>query len=318
MIGRIQYAVGKPEVFDMVLLWKKVKNPEEILDGYWEYYQRSRVKKAPRPSLYIHSAKYAAGNNCTLKVYDKARELAQSRVLTRAWNGMKDKIQRMEISVENKQFKRFFQHICAANPDRWLFHNPSSTTREQKQEEYRKGLEHFFFDLGMNETLREEMFDYFSNHLLHFKLRTHEKTQVSILDLSLNSLATLRRVANKKKGKDENRKREKENKKGTIYKLSKNLYNLLILLWFPTVLLKMKSRRELGFWVWRVNALAPRRSINIVNPMDNRYIIPNKKRLGFYATFYVTIKNKPPCRYLQSGFRVPRAGIEITNECERR
>lgn len=39
VISRIQYAVGKPDVFDMILLWKKVKSPEEILDGYWEYYQ---------------------------------------------------------------------------------------------------------------------------------------------------------------------------------------------------------------------------------------------------------------------------------------
>lgn len=198
VISRVRYAVSKPDVFDMILLWKKVKSPEEILDGYWEYYQRSRIKKAPRPSLYIHSAKYVAGNNCTLKIYDKARELAQSRkdkeVLTRAWNGMEDKIQRMEISVENKQFKRFLQDINASYPDKWLYYNPASTTREQRQEEYRQGLEHFFYDLGMNENIRAAMFDYFSNHLLHFKLRNHEKTQVSILDLSVNSLANLRQL----------------------------------------------------------------------------------------------------------------------------
>ena len=202
VINRIQYAVGKPEVFDMILLWKKVKSPEEILDGYWEYYQRSRLKKAPRPSLYIHSAKYEAGNNCSLKVYDKARELAQSRkdkeVLTRAWNGMQDKIQRMEISIENKQFKRFFQEINASNPNKWLNHNPASNTREQRQEEYRQGLEHFFYDLGMNEEIRAEMFHYFSNHLLHFKLKNHEKTQVSILDLSVNTLTTLKRLVKDK------------------------------------------------------------------------------------------------------------------------
>ena len=164
--------------------------------------RNSRIKKAPRPSLYIHSLKYDAGNNSSLKVYDKARELAQSRkdkdVLTRAWNGMNDKIQRMEISVENKQFKRFFEHICTKYPNRWLFHSQSSTTREQKKEEYRKGLEHFFYDLGMSENIRAEMFDYFSNLLLHFKLRNHDKTQISILDLSVNTLPTLRKLGKKK------------------------------------------------------------------------------------------------------------------------
>ena len=203
VIGRIQYALGKPEVFDMVLLWKKVENPHEILDGYWEYYQRSRLRKASRPSLYIHPAKYEAGNNQSLKVYDKARELAQSRpdkeVLTRAWNGMSDKIQRMEISIENKQFKRFFNDISKKNPERWISPSNDTLSAEQKQERYRQALEHFFFDLGMNEELRAEMFDYFSNHLLHFKLRNHDKTQVSILDLSVNSLATLRKLGKKQK-----------------------------------------------------------------------------------------------------------------------
>lgn len=203
VINRIRYAVGKPELFDMILLWKKVENPHEILDGYWEYYQRSRLRKASRPSLYIHPAKYEAGNNQSLKVYDKARELAQSRpdkeVLTRAWNGMSDKIQRMEISIENKQFKRFFNDISKKNPDRWLLPSNEALSAEQKQENYRQALEHFFFDLGMNEDLRAKMFDYFSNHLLHFKLRNHGKTNVSILDLSVNSLATLRKLGEKQR-----------------------------------------------------------------------------------------------------------------------
>lgn len=198
IINRIQYAVGKPEVFDMILLWKRVDKPDDILEGYWEYYQRSRVKKAPRPSLYIHSPRYDAGNNCTLKVYDKARELLQSRpdkeTLTRAWNGMRNRIQRMEVSVENKQFKRFFEAMNKKYPHRWLV-NTGASTREKKQEAYRQGLEHFFIDLGLDEGLRREMFRYFANHLLHFRLHNHEKTQVSILDLLVNSLKSLRELS---------------------------------------------------------------------------------------------------------------------------
>ena len=45
----------------------------------------------------------------------------------------------------------------------------------------------------LSEEIRAAMFDYFSNHLLHFKLKNHDKTQVSILDLSVNSLATLKK-----------------------------------------------------------------------------------------------------------------------------
>ena len=203
VISRILYAVGHPEVFDMVLLWTKIKDPDEILEGFYEFHQRSRLKKAPRPTLYIRPAHYERGDNASLTVYDKARELAQSRpdkdVLTRAWNGMGDDIQRLEISVENKQFNRFFQLACKSYPNRWLVRSGTASTQEQKWEEYKQGLEHFFWDLGQDEDIKEAMFDYFSNHLLHFKLKDHDKTQVSILDLTVNSLTELKGLAKRKR-----------------------------------------------------------------------------------------------------------------------
>ena len=113
---------------------------------------------------------------------------------------MDGKIQRMEITIENKQFKRFFETINNANPNRWLIRN-KMTSREDKQAEYRQALEHFFFDLGMDEKLRAVMFDYFANHLLHFKLRNHDKTQVSLLDLTANTIGDLRKLQPKKTAK---------------------------------------------------------------------------------------------------------------------
>lgn len=197
VISKIQYAVSKPDAFDMILLWKKVQNPDEVLDGFWEYYQRSRKRKAARPTLYIHNTLYEAGNNKGLKVYDKARELAQARhdkeVLTRAWNEMSDNIQRMEITVENKQFKRFFDDICKKYPDKWF--NASrlaNRSKEERQAEYKNELEHFFYDIGMNESLREEMFEYFSYRLLHFKCRNHEKTQFTLSDLVYIPMSALK------------------------------------------------------------------------------------------------------------------------------
>lgn len=197
VINKIQYAVSHPEAFDMILLWKKVKSPDEILDGFWEYYQRSRRRKATRPTLYIHSNLYEAGNGKGLKVYDKARELAQSRpdkeVLTRAWNDMQDGIQRMEISVENKQFKRYYEDVCKQHPDKW--YSPSmmkSKSKEERQVEYKEQLGHFFFDLGMDERLRAEMFEYFAYRLLHFKRRNHDKTQFTLSDLVYIPLSALK------------------------------------------------------------------------------------------------------------------------------
>lgn len=201
VVAKIQSAVGKTDVLDMILLNKKV-NPDDVLVGYWEFYQRNRMRKASRPTIYVHRLKQNSGEGCSLKVYDKAREFVQSRPdkesAIREWNGMEGKIQRMEITVENKPFKRFFDAINDANPNRWLVHNKQTTSRENKQTEYRQALEHFFFDLGMDEGLRAVMFDYFANHLLHFKMRNHDKTQVSLLDLAVNSIADLRRLRSNK------------------------------------------------------------------------------------------------------------------------
>ena len=201
VINKIQYAVSRPELFYMILLGKNIDDPEAILPGFWEYYQRSRVRKAPRPSLYIHPVyvdSASTGSKCELKVYDKARELAQTRqdkdVLTRTWNDMSGNIQRLEIRVENKKFKQFFDRMNRRYPDRW-FHSPSTPiSKEQYKELYKEALEHFFFDIGLDEGLRCEMFNYFANNLLHFKMHNRKKTQVSILDLIVNSRNTIKQL----------------------------------------------------------------------------------------------------------------------------
>ena len=205
-INRIQYAVSHPELFSMILLGKQVENPEAILTGYWEYYQRSRLRKASRPSLYIHPVyidSSSVGSRCELKVYDKARELAQTRqdkdTLTRTWNDMQNNIQRLEVRVENKKFRQYFDKMNRLYPNRWLNRPAGPVSREQYKELYRQALEHFFFDIGMDEALRCEMFNYHTNNLLHFKMHNREKTQVSILDLLVNSTATLKQLVKRKK-----------------------------------------------------------------------------------------------------------------------
>lgn len=206
IINKIQYAVSKPELFYMILMGKNVIDPEQPLEGFYEYYQRSRLRKASHPTLYIHPTLSLSGNKCELKAYDKARELAQSRqdknVLTRAWNDMGGNIYRLEITVENKKFRQFFMKMCKIYPDRWLHNDAySAKTKERRNQLYKEAIEHFFFDLGMNESLRYEMFDYFASNLLHFKLHNRQKTQISILDLSVNSTTVLKGSVKRKRVK---------------------------------------------------------------------------------------------------------------------
>lgn len=183
IINKIRYAISHPELFYLILLGKNVDDPEQILDGFYEFFQRSRVKKANHPTLYVHPIRidsYTSGNRSELKIYDKARELAQLRkdkeVLTRVWNDMPGNIQRMEIAVENKKFKQFYRKVSNLNPNRW------------------ESIEHFFYDLGMNEALRCEMFDFFAANLLHFKIHNRYKQQVSLLDLTVNTMSAIKKM----------------------------------------------------------------------------------------------------------------------------
>lgn len=206
IINKIRYAVAHPELFYMILRGKNVDDPEQPLEGFYEYYQRSRLKKASRPTLYIQPAKSVSGNKCELKIYDKARELAQSRpdkdVLIRSWDSMSGNIQRLEIAVENKKFRQCFMKMCKIYPDRWLHNDAySAKTKERRNQLYKEAIEHFFFDLGMDASLRYEMFNYFANNLLHFKLHNRQKTQVSILDLLVNSTTILKDSVKRKKVK---------------------------------------------------------------------------------------------------------------------
>lgn len=205
IINRIQYAVSHPEIFYMILCGKIVNDPEEILDGYWEYYQRSRVRKSTQPSLYIHPIRTestSTGNKCELKVYDKARELAQVRkdkeVLVHAWDEMTGEIQRLEVSIENKKFRQCFDRMNKLYPNRWLYGGLKPATPTERKRNYGDALEHFFFDLGINEELRYEVFEYHVNNLLHFKLHNRDKKQVSILDLLVNPLQAYKQSIKRK------------------------------------------------------------------------------------------------------------------------
>lgn len=185
VFSRIQYAVCHPDTYEMVLLGKKVKDPNEVLNGYGEYYQRSRLRRQSQPSIYIHPEHSKPGNYREMNIYDKARELVQSRPdkkdLVHAWNGMGSKVQRIEIRVENIPFRQYYAVATKKYPDRW------------------EGLEHFFYDLGQHEEVRAEMFQYFSDNLLHFRIRNHDKTFISVCDLLVNNLTTLRMLAERKR-----------------------------------------------------------------------------------------------------------------------
>lgn len=192
VIHKINYAVGKTELFDMILHHKKILNPNEELNGYGVYYPRSRKRISSRPTLYVKSPHHKEfGNNISLKIYDKAREMAQScpykETTIREWNNMTKNIQRMEVTIENKPFQRFFKQMRAKDPGKYANVGLSMENGSIGEKE---ALEYFFMELGQNQDLRREMFTYFSNLLLHFRLKNHTKDQITLLCLAESSISS--------------------------------------------------------------------------------------------------------------------------------
>ena len=73
-IGKVRRMIKDVENYDLYLNGRKVSN-DETLDGYGEYYSRSRMKLSKLPTLYFSQAK---DTDMKMRVYDKARELNES------------------------------------------------------------------------------------------------------------------------------------------------------------------------------------------------------------------------------------------------
>ena len=73
-ITKLRSLIGDTEHYDMYLNGKKVSD-DETLDGYGEYFSRSRRKLCRQPTLYLAQAK---DTDMEMRVYDKAKELEES------------------------------------------------------------------------------------------------------------------------------------------------------------------------------------------------------------------------------------------------
>ena len=73
-IGKVRRMIKDVEDYDLYLNGRKVTN-DETLDGYGEYYSRSRVMLSKLPTLYFSQAK---DTDMKMRICDKARELNES------------------------------------------------------------------------------------------------------------------------------------------------------------------------------------------------------------------------------------------------
>ena len=108
-ISKVRRMIKNAEDYDLILNGRKVKN-DETLDGYGEYYSRSRARLSKLPTLYFSQAK---NTDMQMRIYDKARELNESTPQKAerlkewlGWDDM-DKIYRVEVVLHNTNVREF-------------------------------------------------------------------------------------------------------------------------------------------------------------------------------------------------------------------
>ena len=110
-ISKVRKMIKDTDAYDLYLNGKKVKD-DETLDGYGEYYTRSRVKMSKLPTLYFSQVK---DTDMKMRVYDKARELNENSPnkaeRLKEWLGWDtiDKLYRVEVVLHNTNVREFVE-----------------------------------------------------------------------------------------------------------------------------------------------------------------------------------------------------------------
>jgi hypothetical protein len=124
-IGKVRRMIKDIEHYDLILNGRRVSN-DENLDGYGEYYCRSRTKLSKLPTLYFSQAK---DTDMKMRIYDKATELNQSSPhkaeRIKEWLGWEDfnDIYRVEIVLHNSNVREAVAKLGKEYNEEWGEHS---------------------------------------------------------------------------------------------------------------------------------------------------------------------------------------------------
>jgi hypothetical protein len=116
-VARIKKRKRDVDNLDMFLCRHRVTDPDLRLDDYGEFYGATRRRLLKHPEIIIKQSKQ---EGTRLKVYDKSRELLESRPdkieryynwLGDGWDQDTDHIYRVEVSVRNEDLKEIWKKI---------------------------------------------------------------------------------------------------------------------------------------------------------------------------------------------------------------
>ena len=112
VIAKVQKLVKDYENFDMIVNGKRVVDQNRKIEGYGEYFSRSRSKRDKYPTLYFSQAK---SDGLELKIYDKSKEIIEENPQKQYiidWNDFgSEKVYRLELTIRNEQFKKWLEYV---------------------------------------------------------------------------------------------------------------------------------------------------------------------------------------------------------------
>ena len=116
VIPKVQKLVKDYQNYDMIVNGKRVTDENRKLEGYGEYFSRSRVKRDKYPTLYFSQVK---NDGLELKIYNKTKEIEEEnpqKEYIETWNDFgNQKVYRLELTIKNEQFKKWLDYVRSAD-----------------------------------------------------------------------------------------------------------------------------------------------------------------------------------------------------------
>lgn len=118
IIAKVQKMIKDYQNYDMIVNGKRIVDENRKIEGFGEYFGRSRAKRDKYPTLYFSQAK---NDGLELKIYDKSREIMEEspqKKYIQLWNGFgSQKVYRLELTIKNEQFKKWLDYVRQPDND---------------------------------------------------------------------------------------------------------------------------------------------------------------------------------------------------------
>ena len=171
VIAKVQKLIKDYQNFDMIVNGRRITDENRHIEGFGEFYGRSRVKRDKYPTLYFSQAK---NDGLQLKIYDKTREIKEENPQKEYiidWNDFgEQKVYRLELTIRNEQFKKWLDYVRTGD---------AGVTREWGDFERSEGL-------LMLQAYKCPLWQFGADRLVYFRHRATNEV-VSLLDIILGT-----------------------------------------------------------------------------------------------------------------------------------